>query len=376
MASSMSVVHIRSTRRCAYNANGSLDTSFGSGGMAWVNMHFSDLDSDYSSAEISQIIIQPDGKILAGGFDNVAANPYTGWMAARFNPNGSVDTTFGNAWFASGFADILPQNVDASSSPPTMALQPDGRILIGASTTVYDVEVHRLTPDGLPDSTFDVAQDYFPTNDPFPAKSAGLVLEPDNRIVVVGNPLDPNDDTKTEIGLIRLQNDLASTPPNMVANPPAEPADGDLDPSYGFAGCAFVDDPSQLWIDGPQLSVAASALQSDGKLVLVGGTDGGNGSMLIERLNADGTIDTTFGNDGQLVVSFPGISRRDQRRDSTRRQDSRWRDGSGRWPGLRIRDGPAEHERNARYNVWNRRQTRHRFYGKRTNRFDGALFKW
>ena len=290
-----------------YNANGSLDTSFANGGMAWLPIGFSDL-YDVAAATISQLIVQPDGKILACGVYEVGDSPETNWMVARFNPNGSVDSSFGDTTLAPGGGTVeIPSQIGNLGQAPLMALQSDGKILVGGTTQQWDAEVHRLTQDGQVDPTFTTNYFYPGVNDGFAGLPGGLLLEPDNAIVLVMNP-ESSSPYGSQIGLLRLQNDLNSGPPILVANPPAEPPDGGLDPSYGFEGRAFVTDPSQVWTDGPQNSVAASALQSDGKVVLVGSFGGSTGSFWVERLNADGTIDTTFGNNGEVLINFPYAS--------------------------------------------------------------------
>ena len=70
---------------------------------------------------------------------------------------------------------------------------------------------------------------------------------------------------------------------------------GDLDTSFGSVGMVLL--PSQGII-------LASAMQSDGKAVLVGETSSLNSSFLIERVTAAGALDTTFGTNGVVTTSF------------------------------------------------------------------------
>src|SRR5690606_39605319 len=79
------------------NADGTLDTSFGTNGM--VNHSF--------SSKASAMTLQPDGKIIIGGNKGVG-NGNIGYTVTRFDSNGSLDTSFNNG---TGFVDI-----DISSS--------------------------------------------------------------------------------------------------------------------------------------------------------------------------------------------------------------------------------------------------------------------
>src|SRR6266511_2983969 len=70
--------------------DGTLDTTFGSGGKVITDFSGSDSD-DYAYA----LAIQSDAKILAGGFSN--ANGFYDFALARYNPDGALDTSFGSS---------------------------------------------------------------------------------------------------------------------------------------------------------------------------------------------------------------------------------------------------------------------------------------
>jgi uncharacterized delta-60 repeat protein len=101
-----------------YNANGSLDANFGTGGTVAVQA-----PSGYAiDVRGSGVVIQADGKILAGGEFGDATNQYVHLAAVRVNPDGSVDTGYDNGGWASapfGAADMQ-----------AIALEPDGRLLL------------------------------------------------------------------------------------------------------------------------------------------------------------------------------------------------------------------------------------------------------
>jgi len=282
-----------------FNNDGSLDTSFASGGVAWNPLQFEDTNDDYESATISQMIVQPDGKLLVSGLEDIGATPDQDWFVGRFNSDGSVDTGFGDKGLSpeGGTASIRFQAARSVGSHPTMALQSDGKIVIGGAQSDAALVVYRLTASGQPDADFTTAAIDGPSS------SGGLLLEPDNRIVLVGNA--SSGATGTQIELARLQNDVSGTPPVTTEPTPPAPTPGQLNPSYGFEGRAVLPDPVQTWLGGQQLTIAASAVQSDGKVIVVGATLAGGGSFLAERFNADGTLDPSF-NAGALGNLFLG----------------------------------------------------------------------
>ncbi|HXP63751.1 MAG TPA: hypothetical protein VN829_24810, partial [Dongiaceae bacterium] len=133
------------------NTDGTLDSGFTSSANSWV----------YSLA------LQPDGNILAGGvFTNLDGQPR--WCLGRLKTDGSLDTNF-NA------------NANVSLSPYlvySLALQADGKILVGGSFATLDTEprnnLGRLNPDGSLDRTFNPGAD---------GRVAVLALQTDGSVV-------------------------------------------------------------------------------------------------------------------------------------------------------------------------------------------------
>ena len=118
-----------------YNANGSVDNTFDIG--------------EGVNESVSSIVTQPDGKVLVGGnFTMFNGQPQNRIM--RLNPDGSLDTTFD-----------VGTGIENNMSKLTIALQPDGKILVGGHTIVtYDGQtlnkrIIRLNPDGSLDTSFE-----------------------------------------------------------------------------------------------------------------------------------------------------------------------------------------------------------------------------
>lgn len=210
-------------------------------------------DFDYA---VSKFILQPDGKIIAGGgFNNVGGQPRG--KVARLNADGTLDTSFQN-----------PQIVGASSHDGVyaMARQTDGKVMIAGFFTSVGGQsqsyLARLNIDGSRDISF---------NPILSNVATAVAVQDDGKIIVGGYFTAVNGQTRTR--LARLN------------------SDGSLDGS--FANPALGDYPEAL------------AIQADGK-ILVGGwftSVGGQSRMFTARLNFDGTLDTGF----NLTINGPAV---------------------------------------------------------------------
>ena len=127
-----------------YLQNGAIDTTFGNGGVTLVRLSGGD-----DGAEA--VAVQTDGRIVVAGFTTGAATG-TDSFAMRLNADGSIDSEFA----VNGvYKDALPGR-DAARS---LALQPDGKILIGGFATDVptgdeEMLVYRLATDGTLDASF------------------------------------------------------------------------------------------------------------------------------------------------------------------------------------------------------------------------------
>jgi uncharacterized delta-60 repeat protein len=138
------------------NSDGSLDTTF-------------DIGTGFNFFVIS-IALQSDGKIVVGGnfasYDGTTQN-----RIARLNSDGSLDTSF----------DI---GTGLNSNVFPIALQSDGKILVGGFFTSYDGvtqnRITRLNPDGSLDTTFDIGTGF---ND----SVISIAIQSDGKILVGGN---------------------------------------------------------------------------------------------------------------------------------------------------------------------------------------------
>jgi uncharacterized delta-60 repeat protein len=198
------------------HADGSLDTTFDGG----------------TNGCVDAVAVQPDGKILVGGGFSTLGGGGTGtttrYSIGRLNSDGSLDASF-NAG--------VDQGVDA------LALQPDGKILVGGSFQTLDVEgagtfrsrIGRLNADGSLDMGFDPGSN---------SRVHSLFVQPDGKIIVGGS--------FTRLGGGGFPGQ--SNPPRLRIG--RLHADGSLDQAFN---------------PGAESQVYALAGQADGK-ILVGGS--------------------------------------------------------------------------------------------------------
>src|SRR5205814_9738233 len=134
-----------------YNPDGSLDNSFGEGGIVTTTFP----EGSYAS----DVALQADGKIIAAGTVFVDFTPgessNTDFALARYNPDGTLDATFGNGGEVS--TDFLGLEDDAFS----VLTQTDGKIVVVGSAndpaTFYDFAAAHYLTNGAIDTTFGVA---------------------------------------------------------------------------------------------------------------------------------------------------------------------------------------------------------------------------
>ncbi len=214
------------------NSDGSLDEDF---------------DPGYgASSYVYAVAVQSDGTILIGGgfstFNSISRN-----RIARLNSNGSLDMTF-------------DPGSGANSYVYSIVLQPDGNVLIGGTFSSVNgmsrYGIARLNANGSLDVTFD------------PGKGANYdvyeaVLQSDGKVIIVGKFTTVNSISRNRIARLN---------------------------SNGFLDMSF--DPGI----GTNDDIVSAAVQSDGKILIGGKFTTFNNVTVpkIARLNADGSLDTSF----------------------------------------------------------------------------------
>jgi uncharacterized delta-60 repeat protein len=263
-----------------YNPNGSLDTSFGDGGIVTTNFPQGSYAFD--------LALQSDGKIIAAGTVFVDFDPGemsdTDFALARYNPDGTPDTTFGNGGTVT--TDFLGHEDDAFS----VLIQPDGKIVaVGSANdpaTFYDFAAARYLINGTIDTTFGVAgKVHTDFGDQNFDRARSAALQPDGRIVAAGFAISQNGG---------VQNFAVA---RYTSN-------GVLDTTFSRDG------KTQIDFGNCCQSATKVLLQSDGKIIAVGGSNGESSEddFLLARLSPRGSLDPTFGVGGQVRTSFGDLN--------------------------------------------------------------------
>ena len=138
-----------------YTPDGSLDPSFGSGGVVVTDFgERAGCSCGSSDESASAVVVQPDGKIVvAGGSDKGgkgavrSGNPLNDFALVRYEPNGRLDRSFGNGGI------VVSYLADGWLDAQAVALQPNGAI-VAAGGGAGSFVVARYRPDGRLDATF------------------------------------------------------------------------------------------------------------------------------------------------------------------------------------------------------------------------------
>jgi len=269
-------------------SSGGIDPSFSSDGFTTAS--FSSF-GDHSSF-VEELLIQRDGKILAIG--SVIESLTLGtenFALARFNPNGTFDTSFkgdGTTDYDFGH-DVNGRGVDVdyNGTPATNPLY--GSIVVVGD--LYDGDsgefrfaVARFQPDGDADDTFDgngALTTSFPGGNY--AKANAVVIQPGGHVVVAGTHDVSENAFLGDFMVVRYR------------------GNGSIDTSFGPIGTGY------LKIDFGSVDDLTDMQPSfGGGLILAGGTKARNpnGNGVLAAITADGVLDNRFSNDG--LIELPG----------------------------------------------------------------------
>src|SRR2546421_5040788 len=270
----LTVAGVVATAVPAYATPGNLDSAFGTGGTVTT-----DFGANPSEPEIANdMAIQPDGKIIAAGRAGVDQTPIGGDGAfgiVRYLPNGSLDPTFGTGGLVKTKFQA-PPNRDVARA---VALQSDGKILVGGTSGVFDtpakLAMARYNADGSLDSSFGTGGIVLMNvSNGLGDAIRGLAVQPDGKILGVGAAGGEN-------LLIRFN------------------TDGTLDSSFGNGGTSQP-------VLGSSGHLFAMKLLSNGTFLAAGtGTTGANqGDFLVARFTSTGALDSTFGTGGLTITAI------------------------------------------------------------------------
>jgi uncharacterized delta-60 repeat protein len=281
------------------NTDGSLDTHFGNGGITQI---------DFAG---HGIILQPDGKILVAGDADSSGLWGTAFALARYNPDGTLDTRFGQG--GEVLTTFPREQVGGGAS------QADGKIVVVGSTPSSErsgdntFTVVRYTSDGALDPSFGsggvVTTDFGGDDEAY-----GVAIQYDGKIVATGSsvhhtivPCSPNTPRSIVMpdGSVRKvapYDGLTTILQDGTFATARYNADGSLDDGFGTGGTVLTRfDSQETQTDFGLDNADAVVVQADGKL-LVGGVAAGR--FALTRYNPDGTTDQSFGTDGRTTTLF------------------------------------------------------------------------
>lgn len=233
-----------------YNSDGSLDTTFGTGGKVLTNI----------GAGARDIVIQGDGKIVAAGYSYVTPNNF---VLVRYNSNGSLDTNFGSGGMV---LTTLGGGVSALAVQAT-----DGKIVAAGYSfngIGNDFALARYNTNGTIDTTFGFGGTVITASGGMGVGASDVAIQSDGKILAAGGSY-----------LIRYN------------------SDGMLDITFNpVSGMVYT---------GPAYEQTSVATQADGKILAAGSSymgPGGYGLALARYISTDGFIDTPFGSSGRATI--------------------------------------------------------------------------
>ncbi len=217
----------------------------------------------------SAIAVQPDGRVLVAGY---CVN--VGLCAVRYTSGGALDASF-------GVAGVLPPVFvpNAGNVAPSLALLPDGKFLLAG--TCFDLGdndfcVFRFNADGNIDGTFANGGSVITPIGIADDRARTMLTQPDGKIVVAGTC---NNGVDSDFCAVRYL------------------SNGTLDATFGTAGKVITAFSNRDDV------VGAIALQPDGKLVLAGSCNNGTvEDVCALRYGINGALDASFGSGGKLIT--------------------------------------------------------------------------
>jgi uncharacterized delta-60 repeat protein len=240
-----------------YNSDGSLNTSFGTGG--------------FIQSEVDQVVknvkMQSDGKFVIIGYEK--SNMPDNYYVVRFNADGSADETFISDSPVSDYIGIT-----------ALEIQKDDKILVTQVTGAIGERISKLiryNADGTRDLAFGTNGEVLVSAGGWQVKPLDIVVQSNGKIVLAG---DVGEYPNIDVGIIRYN-------------------------SNGTLDAIFDGDGIKIFDFGSYENFRSLAVNTEGKIVFVEGvtlSDGQYGMRMI-RLNSDGNYDSSFGNGGIQDVS-------------------------------------------------------------------------
>jgi uncharacterized delta-60 repeat protein len=229
----------------------------------------------------SGVAIQTDGKIVAAGV-SITSTRDKDVALVRYNIDGSLDTSFGQTGTVT---TNISGRIASTDWINRVVIQNDGKIIVAGYTqksgdVAMGLALLRYNPDGSLDANFSGSGIVISLDSYRNKLGKAVAIQSDGKIVIAGAINCTNRNTPGYCTLLERYN-----------------SDGSLDTSFNGPGINRVDDNTG--------GASGLMIQRDGKILVVGSKDSGNGSELsVARYNVDGQIDLDFGNSGLSTVTI------------------------------------------------------------------------
>ncbi|HUQ53067.1 MAG TPA: tandem-95 repeat protein, partial [Gammaproteobacteria bacterium] len=220
--------------------------------------------------------LQANGRIAIAGYGSNSNE--IDFALARLNANGSLDATFdGDGRVMTGFT---PGSVDIAHA---VAVQADGKLVAAGGSSFYDFSVVRYNANGSLDTTFSGDGRAITALSADPDYANAVAVQSNGKIVAAGFR---NNGAQDDFALVRYN------------------ADGSLDTTFDGDGIVITD------FSGGNDVITGIAVQSDGRILVSGYSESTPGQTVFAAAcyNANGTLDTAFDGDGKLTTGFDGLN--------------------------------------------------------------------
>jgi uncharacterized delta-60 repeat protein len=291
-----------------YNPDGSLDQSFGTGGVVNTVVGAGDFPGS--------VVIQEDGKVVVAAEEIDPVTFQFNVLVVRYDPDGNLDQSFGSGGSVITALSNGQNFFMGTSSPGSVVIQsPSNAVTLTEDGQIVVVGTASTTTPGGPQNTGLVIAEYDQHGNLVPGfGSAGLVIVTSFTDSAGNTFTAPEANSVAVDGRGRILVAGDTTPP--VLNPPflgLEGAllarfnpDGSPDQTFGFHGAVtnvFDVAGSNVFAPGGE-SVNAVAVRPDGKIVVAGSTidpESLSTSFAVEQFNRDGSPDLNFGSHGIVL---------------------------------------------------------------------------
>jgi len=305
----------------AQAAPGDLDTTFGQGGMATIDLHH--------NAFANALAVAPDGGVIVAGTAISVSGATTDVVTARFTQQGAPDPSYGQG-------GAFQHDFGADETGSGVALQPDGKIVVAGDSTTSggsQLLVTRFAGNGTLDTTFagGTGEAELSGTPPVSLFGRAMALQPNGQIVVGGYWAENGD-----YGALAARFNATGTPDTSFSGGSAADLQSNPGVDETLAGVGVAKDGTVYgageWfssVGGPgnlltyfrqsgsegagdddlggDDKASALVVAPDGKILVAGYTNvNGNYDFVIERYATITHLDTSFGNGGKEIIDLGG----------------------------------------------------------------------